>query len=880
MRSLPASGIGLVAFLLVVVPPASSTPPDIGEEFVLDHGFRYSYEVTEAMTATMAVSDSSVLFLWGEDGGYDIVGIETAPDGGPLGSDMAAPIMEGSHMDLSDPDEFGWKMVFGYGSFWQEPTRVAVRNLDPRTFETTGEAVLDPTGGTSVRNHEIARGDGFHVVCWLEGSGSRTLRLSRITPDLSLIDPEPIAVATGVVESALDLEMRSDGGILGYIDGTAQATVQLLGADGLPSGGPIHLGSAGTFVAPQIAVDATDEGWGVVWTGTSSMIQCAYLDAEGSPIAPGVFSIESAYHESGLDVACGADGVGLVTWRDGFGGFGIYATRIQEGVGRIGGRWTLDDDSPCWIESYQDVRSTACGWTGDRFAVCWVSYHGPPVGTEDPQDREARDYTGRRPVLAQWFDTEGEPLYDDPVPLSKHSDPRHTLVHPTSTGHMTITRDAERDQYFHLIQLDRDGRMSEEPSRYRTIAGWDNCDLDNCELHWISNLAYRRWNEDAGVVYLYTEYHRNEHFSHSNDSIVLDRVQSDGQLLSRTSTYASADEFQVGSYDAALGPDSSLVVFTVDEPGGNPSYGKVRLLENVTAHALREWELSGPEPVTNITTSALQDGTGRYLVVWLQGNSIRRATADPAQPGGLVGEPFATGFSAYGRPWLIDGSGQILLIFPASPGSGYDIFAQRYDAEGTPLDVEPFAVCELPYDQGSVNGYWDGSRYLVVYSGDANDRQVYGNRIDPDGGVHDGDGFVISPDFGGYAYVASDTAGHALVTYDWNRARRIDDSGPVVDVPEDPIGVGRIAQARITPNPTTGSCRLSASLPPGETATIRVYDATGREVARGGISAGSGKNPLVWNGRLPNGRNAPAGMYVVRIERSGEEIVRKLLLLH
>ena len=95
---------------------------------------------------------------------------------------------------------------------------------------------------------------------------------------------------------------------------------------------------------------------------------------------------------------------------------------------------------------------------------------------------------------------------------------------------------------------------------------------------------------------------------------------------------------------------------------------------------------------------------------------------------------------------------------------------------------------------------------------------------------------------------------------------------PVADAPDAaPLALALSAPA---PNPARGAARLAYDLPRASPVRLAVYDALGREVA------------VLVDGDRPAGTHAasldasafPSGLYLVRLDASGEQIVRALTL--
>ena len=99
------------------------------------------------------------------------------------------------------------------------------------------------------------------------------------------------------------------------------------------------------------------------------------------------------------------------------------------------------------------------------------------------------------------------------------------------------------------------------------------------------------------------------------------------------------------------------------------------------------------------------------------------------------------------------------------------------------------------------------------------------------------------------------------------------------------VGVGGPARQGIAdlrpaaPNPFVQSTRLDFSLRQQGMADISVYDVGGRRVATlfHGV-AEAGPHAAVWDGRLADGRLAPAGIYRAVLETAAERVSRALVL--
>ena len=82
------------------------------------------------------------------------------------------------------------------------------------------------------------------------------------------------------------------------------------------------------------------------------------------------------------------------------------------------------------------------------------------------------------------------------------------------------------------------------------------------------------------------------------------------------------------------------------------------------------------------------------------------------------------------------------------------------------------------------------------------------------------------------------------------------------------------------PSPARGSVTFDFSLPRAAPATLRIFDAAGREVHRvleGSLAAGPQR--ARWDGLAAGNRPAPPGIYLARLEVAGVRLTRRVVLL-
>jgi len=91
--------------------------------------------------------------------------------------------------------------------------------------------------------------------------------------------------------------------------------------------------------------------------------------------------------------------------------------------------------------------------------------------------------------------------------------------------------------------------------------------------------------------------------------------------------------------------------------------------------------------------------------------------------------------------------------------------------------------------------------------------------------------------------------------------------------------------ARVYPNPARGQAFFDFAIPSelvrgNDLVRLRIFDLAGREVAQVAGQNVSGPQRLSWNGTMSSGHEAPAGMYLVRLEVGTRNAVHKFILTH
>ncbi len=100
----------------------------------------------------------------------------------------------------------------------------------------------------------------------------------------------------------------------------------------------------------------------------------------------------------------------------------------------------------------------------------------------------------------------------------------------------------------------------------------------------------------------------------------------------------------------------------------------------------------------------------------------------------------------------------------------------------------------------------------------------------------------------------------------------------VVELPK-PVAGGLLC--RLSPNPTTGgvAIHLDGARWTSDPCPIEIFDVTGKLVRLLGPPDWESNVRAHWDGRLADGRDAPAGVYHIRVGRTGEEQAMRRLIM-
>jgi hypothetical protein len=277
---------------------------------------------------------------------------------------------------------------------------------------------------------------------------------------------------------------------------------------------------------------------------------------------------------------------------------------------------------------------------------------------------------------------------------------------------------------------------------------------------------------------------------------------------------------------AAIAPDGSggfIVAWQSNEQDGS-GYGIYARRFDATGAPL-----SG-EIAVNTTTAGSQrspaiapDGSGGFIVAWQSneqdgsgyGIYARRFDATGAPLGGEIAVNTTTADDQSGAAIAPDGSGGFIVAWQSNEqdGSGYGIYARRFDATGAPLSGEIAVNTTSAGDQSDAAIARDGSGgFIVAWSSHEPEGSydTYARRFDATGAPLTGEIAVTTASYGGFnPTIASTASGNFTVAW-WSLGsyeipfvvtRRFDAAGTPLG---DPIVFGIGAVPAIAPDPGGG----------------------------------------------------------------------------
>jgi hypothetical protein len=247
---------------------------------------------------------------------------------------------------------------------------------------------------------------------------------------------------------------------------------------------------------------------------------------------------------------------------------------------------------------------------------------------------------------------------------------------------------------------------------------------------------------------------------------------------------------------------------------------------------------------------AVPDGIGGAIIAWEDHRSVdpdiyvQRLDGVGALVWADAGIPICDAGDAQSQPVMIaDGSGGAIVAWQDSRSAPIetDVYAQRIDADGTPLWVEDgVPICTAAGNQNEINLISDGSGGAIIVWRDERgaDSDIYAQRVTAAGVV-----------------------------------------APVVSVANPSAIAFRLAGPN--PNPTHGATTIAFELPHARRVHAEIFGIDGRLVRRlaGGEMFPAGHSELVWDGGSAAGSVSP-GLYFIRVRAGLETATARIVTMN
>ena len=521
----------------------------------------------------------------------------------------------------------------------------------------------------------------------------------------------------------------------------------------------------GRFVIAWQSEDQDGSGYG---------IYAQRYDALGVAVGlPFLVNTTTAGNQTNPVVAMGENGQFVVVWvgDSGDGTTDIYAKRYDDAGTVIGSEFRVNN----FTATNQDMPTVSMNAVG-QFAIAWVSSH--PSVTESETDPE-------KSVFVQWYDATGASVGDE------------VLVH-------NYVKDAQESP---SIGLDAAGNFA---------IAWQSINQDGST--W--GVYARQFRADKTAV-------QPSEFLVNETTQLLQRlvgigVRADGSFV------VAWEHMAEGNSDGSSTEIYRREYFADGTPDGH---------ENI----VNSWT-GGPQTLPVVARAA----TGNYGIFWMgQGFShidgvhgrlydVNLST-DPGTPSRLpVGDQFLVGatlgFETSSPAIAVNSDGTFMVAFESfeEDGSGFGIFAQRFNADGTPIANSRVQVNSTTLDDQSAPAlatYGLGNVLVVWQSKDTDGYGVFGQWFNSNG-TKNGDEFRVNSTITGDQMkpdVALDPAGRAVVA--WQSEGQDGDGMGVYFARYDSLG------------DTTGTETLAANTTAGDQQAPSVA-----------VASGTGEFTIAWQG--------------------------------
>ncbi|HEX7319478.1 MAG TPA: T9SS type A sorting domain-containing protein [bacterium] len=231
-----------------------------------------------------------------------------------------------------------------------------------------------------------------------------------------------------------------------------------------------------------------------------------------------------------------------------------------------------------------------------------------------------------------------------------------------------------------------------------------------------------------------------------------------------------------------------------------------------------------------------------------------------------------------------------------------DIYGARVDVTGIVLDTGGIPISTSYFDQECPNIGFDGTNYVVVWQDlrDTMSYNIYGAKVSPAGNVINTYQVVAEPYDQIEPTITRGNNDQMLITYTgWtsminsHRAHTMRIWGKMYPFPgvEEGSGMpasGRVLRLNAYPNPCRERIEIKWTIPRTnehlankDDRKLMIYDITGRVVKDLSRLLAPNNNlyQTTWDMTDDVGRRLPAGVYFVRLEIPGKELVEKVVLI-
>lgn len=650
---------------------------------------------------------------------------------------LASQVYGGVAMDSQGNFMVTWQSViqdgFAEGVFGREYAANGSTLVDEFLVNTTTE------GPQSVPSIAM-NGNGKAVVVW---HGKNEDHKSALFAQRYLVPNSTLAALKvgGELELAAFSELEGNGPSASMdLMGNSVVVWESYGQDGDGLGvyaqkldsygepvGPAFLVNAGSTASNQSSPSVAKSSNGsfvIAWQsqnedGDGYGVYAQMYDALGATVG-GPFLVNTTVtgNQTSPVVAMGQDGRFVIAWvgDSGDGTTDIYAKRYDSQGNTVGTEFRVNN----FTDTNQDMPTISMNTNG-QFAIAWVSSHQAITIPEDDAEKS---------IFVQWYDANG------------NSSGNEVLVH-------TYVKDAQESP---SIGMDAAGNFA---------------------------IAWQSINQDGSTWGVYARQFRANKTAVQPSEFLVNETTNLLQRLAGIGVRADGSFVVTWEHMAQGTSDgSSTEIYRREYFADGTPDGKENLVNTWTG---------GPQTLPAVARAA----TGNYGIFWMgQGYShidgvhgrlydVNKSN-DPGTPSRLpIGDQFLVGatlgFETSAPATALNMDGTFTVVFESfeEDGSGYGIFAERFNADGTKILNSRIQVNTTTLDDQSAPSIATdgiGNMLVVWQSKDTSGYGVFGQWLNPDGTKNGQEFLVNSTETGDQLKpdVAMDHTGQAVVVWQSN----------------------------------------------------------------------------------------------------------------